>query len=72
MSNTSRTSWLLSQEMPFEAPFSSCELMLAGCSMMMLGMLQPAKGAVISAQWWFGLHGFLKERLPEDTPSDPA
>lgn len=32
---------------------------------MMLGMLQPAKGAVIAAQWWHGLHGFTKERLPE-------
>jgi uncharacterized protein (DUF983 family) len=31
---------------------------------MMLGMLQPAKGAVIAAQWWFGLHGFRKERPP--------
>ncbi|WP_156842652.1 DUF983 domain-containing protein [Novosphingobium aquimarinum] len=29
---------------------------------MMLGMLQPAKGAVIAAQWWHGLHGFTKER----------
>jgi uncharacterized protein (DUF983 family) len=29
---------------------------------MMLGMLQPAKGAVIAAQWWFGMHGFVKER----------
>lgn len=29
---------------------------------MMLGMLQSAKGAVIAAQWWFGLNGFVKER----------
>ncbi|MCJ1962001.1 MULTISPECIES: DUF983 domain-containing protein [Novosphingobium] len=29
---------------------------------MMLGMLQPVKGAVIAAQWWFGLHGFVRER----------
>jgi uncharacterized protein (DUF983 family) len=29
---------------------------------MMLGMLQPVKGAVIAMQWWFGLHGFRKER----------
>ncbi len=29
---------------------------------MMLGMLQPTKGAVIAAQWWHGLHGFRKER----------
>lgn len=29
---------------------------------MMLAMLQPAKGAIIAAQWWGGLHGFRKER----------
>ena len=29
---------------------------------MMVGMLQPAKGAIIAIQWWFGLHGFVKER----------
>ena len=29
---------------------------------MMLGMLQPAKSAIIAAQWWHGLHGFRKER----------
>jgi uncharacterized protein (DUF983 family) len=29
---------------------------------MMLGMLQPVKGAIIAAQWWHGLHGFRKER----------
>ena len=33
---------------------------------MMLGLLQPSKGAVIAAQWWYGLHGFRKERLPEN------
>jgi uncharacterized protein (DUF983 family) len=32
---------------------------------MMLGMLQPAKGAVIATQWWHGLHGFTQERLPD-------
>lgn len=31
---------------------------------MMLAMLQPAKGGVIATQWWFGMHGFVKERLP--------
>lgn len=35
---------------------------------MMLGMLQPAKGAVIAAQWWHGLHGFAKERPVAATP----
>lgn len=40
---------------------------------MMLGMLQPAKGGVIAAQWWFGLHGFVRERLPDDVrPEDGA
>ena len=34
---------------------------------MMIGMLQPAKGAVIATQWWFGVHGFRKER-PEPLP----
>lgn len=29
---------------------------------LMLGLLQPAKGAVIAVQWWHGLHGFHKER----------
>ena len=29
---------------------------------MMLAMLQPVKGAIIAAQWWHGLHGFVKER----------
>ena len=29
---------------------------------LMLGMLQPAKGAVIALQWWHGLHGFRRER----------
>ncbi|MDE2301158.1 MAG: DUF983 domain-containing protein [Sphingomonadales bacterium] len=28
----------------------------------MLGLLQPAKGAVIAIQWWSGMHGFRRER----------
>jgi uncharacterized protein (DUF983 family) len=39
---------------------------------MMLGMLQPAKGAVIATQWWHGLHGFARERLPEAADSAEA
>ena len=27
-------------------------------SLMMLGLLQPAKGGVIALQWWHGMHGF--------------
>ena len=33
-------------------------LMLA----LMIGFIQPAKGAIIALQWWFGMHGFEKER----------
>lgn len=29
---------------------------------LMIGLLQPAKGAIIALQWWFGMHGFQKER----------
>jgi uncharacterized protein (DUF983 family) len=38
----------------------------------MLGLLQPAKGAIIGLQWWFGMHGFVKERLAvKDAKSEP-
>ncbi|SMP70330.1 Uncharacterized conserved protein, DUF983 family [Novosphingobium panipatense] len=39
---------------------------------MMLGMLQPAKGGVIATQWWFGMHGFVRERLPEAPSQDES
>jgi uncharacterized protein (DUF983 family) len=29
---------------------------------LMAGLLQPAKGAIIALQWWFGMHGFRMER----------
>ena len=32
---------------------------------LMLGLLQPAKGAVVAAQWWNGMHGFRQERIGE-------
>jgi uncharacterized protein (DUF983 family) len=34
---------------------------------LMIGLLQPAKGAIMALQWWFGMHGFRKER-PDMTP----
>lgn len=34
----------------------------------MLGLLQPAKGAVIATQWWMGMHGFARERQGDPTP----
>lgn len=41
---------------------------------MLLAMLQPAKGAVIAAQWWHGLNGFVKERADSrgDGGGDPC
>jgi len=30
---------------------------------MMIGLLQPAKGATIAVQWWYGMHGFRPDRL---------
>lgn len=27
-------------------------------SVLMIGLLQPAKGAIIALQWWMGMHGF--------------
>lgn len=35
---------------------------------LMLGLLQPAKGAVIAVQWWHGLHGFTRERAGPPPP----
>lgn len=37
--------------------------------LLMIGLLQPAKGAIIALQWWFGMHGFRKER-PVQSPDD--
>jgi len=37
----------------------------------MFAILVPlAVGAVIATQWWFGMHGFRKERLPEPESAD--
>ena len=39
---------------------------------LMIGLLQPAKGAIIAVQWWFGMHGFTKQRpdpAEDETPS---
>lgn len=31
---------------------------------MMIGLLQPAKGGIIAIQWWFSMHGF--KHLPDE------
>jgi uncharacterized protein (DUF983 family) len=30
--------------------------------LLVIGLLQPAKGIIIALQWWFGMHDFVKER----------
>lgn len=37
---------------------------------LMIGLLQPAKGGIIALQWWFGMHGFRMERAAM-VPDDP-
>jgi uncharacterized protein (DUF983 family) len=39
---------------------------------LMINLLQPAKGAIIAAQWWFGMHGFRKERPGMITDDDES
>ncbi len=41
-------------------------IILPLASALMLGLLQPAKGVVIALQWWHGLNGFTRERLPAE------
>jgi len=38
---------------------------------LLIGLLQPAKGAIIAVQWWFGMHGFKQERI-ERAEVEPA
>jgi uncharacterized protein (DUF983 family) len=44
------------------SPLAILGLTIPPAIAMMLGVLQPAKGAVIATQWWHGMHGFVKER----------
>lgn len=53
-------------------PVAMLAIVIPLALVMMLGMLQPAKGAVIATQWWFGMHGFVRERLPELAPDAAA
>ena len=45
-------------------------IVLPAAAATMLGVLQPAKGAIIAAQWWLGLVGFTRERLPSPDGAD--
>ena len=44
---------------------------LALAAIMMIGLLQPAKGAVIALQWWHGMHGFKPSGKAECQPVVP-
>jgi len=44
------------------SPLAILLLTIPPAVLLMLGMLQPAKGGVIAVQWWHGLHGFVRER----------
>jgi uncharacterized protein (DUF983 family) len=32
-------------------------------TILMIALLQPAKGAIIALQWWLGMHGFERDSL---------
>lgn len=51
-------------------PVAMMAILVPLALVMMLGMLQPAKGGVIAVQWWNGMHGFVKERLPAPEPKE--
>lgn len=43
-------------------------IILPVATVMLIGMLQPVKGAVIGMLWWWGVGAFRKERrAPEPT-----
>ena len=54
------------------SPLALCAIVLPLAAVMMLALLQPAKGAVIAAQWWHGMHGFCKERPDDLLPARPG
>ncbi|MFM5917712.1 MAG: DUF983 domain-containing protein [Novosphingobium sp.] len=46
---------------------------LALATVMMIGLLQPAKGGTIALQWWHGMHGFAPSGKEEaDRAAAPA
>lgn len=55
-----------SGNLPFWA-LTAIVLMLA--TFLMIGTLQPAKGAIIAVQWWFRMHGF-ERNAPDLLPAE--
>ena len=42
-------------------PGQMAAVVMPGAAILMLGLLQPAKGAVIAVQWWNSMHGFRRD-----------
>lgn len=51
------------------SPLAVMAIIIPLAVVMMVALLQPSKGAVIGLQWWHGMHGFKRERLPEAAPA---
>lgn len=47
-------------------------LIVSLATILMLAMLQPAKGAIIAVQWWLGMHGFVKPARVGTNPKADA
>jgi uncharacterized protein (DUF983 family) len=57
---------IIGLELAFAPPVQVlATVVVALATVMMVGLLQPAKGAVIAVQWWTGMHGFVRERRSE-------
>ena len=42
-------------------------------AVLMIGLLQPAKGGVIALQWWHGMHGFVPSgKVEAEQAAQPA
>lgn len=51
------------------SPWATMAIILPLALALLLGLLQPAKGAVLATMWWSGMGSFLRERRIEDAPS---
>ena len=49
-------------------PGLAAAIILPLAVIMLIGLLQPAKGVVIALQWWHGMHGFVRERRQPAAP----
>ncbi len=64
---------IIALELGFSPPVNVLAAIVVPAAMvMMLGLLQPAKGAVIALQWWTGMHGFVRERRSDPVTAGTA